>query len=779
MVNRMFTILSPKMLITAGKAPGWRFERQIVANAVDFSSLLVSLPFHPENPKNISVPALKSVSGNGGETQLFLNRFNDWLQKSHPGYRLFQSEVPLKISFPANSPEPNPLFAVNSFLLPTENFGFSTTPREMGATSTSDKDAAPHPAVSLPAALVKIQDGKATEVLPVQIQFPDGIATQTEMLPEGEQHLPGENRGYPELGLHHPARAMKTTAPSPGSGVFPLINSRMSPSFYSTVSVPNMKSVSPGAGKPRSPGIGASMSTDTSIVGDDNNQVYQRPVIDNTPGRQAAHRTQNLSDAQPVAENLRQAYPGTQTTLPGTENTFSSNLLRQFFPGATLVMGYSSETFDKDVLASHRSGVPKNTIRTVDPYLPTVRFPVFHKHPLTRSPAKPAVQTTQPVVGSSIPPLLDTDSENAPQLQRMLLRQKPVFTVEFRGVQLKPSGAVSIPSANLLPHLLNNPAASNVTIPPRVDQLFVVNSETASENLSGNGQMKAMTDRGTEHRIISSQSIFQPSSGDFTNQSPQPVLYTVLMIMPPQSGKTSRTILPGTESNIPDISLPGETVRKSGGMVSEGASPEFPEPDVSLEMERFSKKGAKTRHNSFRSQGQKGRFPAGQTIAHGSASRTQTPVFRISTISTGRFTGEIAEIIHQTHRQLVQLPPGQPRQILIRLQPQHLGLLRIQLRLEKDGLKGKIETSSDDAARLIRLNMNRLTERLHSLGIHLQDFDVSFQQQFAAPNNLYKEWQENGKRKSSSKVSENNVVAMENEGIAIQPDQDSLVDMMI
>lgn len=301
---------------------------------------------------------------------------------------------------------------------------------------------------------------------------------------------------------------------------------------------------------------------------------------------------------------------------------------------------------------------------------------------------------------------------------------------------------------------------------------------TTPETISEPGQPKIPADDGTARKTVVSPRPSPSLPVNSTNVN-QPGVYTVLTVMPPVPAKNVLRSSPQvTAGNMSETSPVIEAKPESEQTTAGNVNRQIRAADTAPVMPGGSKNWTASENDLLHRNGSPEVMPAGQPSAAG-VSRGQTPVLRVSTPLTGKFTGELAELIHQTAKQLPDLPAGQYRQILIRLQPQHLGLLRIRLRLEDDGLKGRIETSSDDAAQLIRLNMSRLTERLHSLGIHVQDFDVSSQQQFAAPHNLYKEWQENGRRKNSPAMSEKELLALENEGTAARAKADGLVDMMM
>jgi len=402
---------------------------------------------------------------------------------------------------------------------------------------------------------------------------------------------------------------------------------------------------------------------------------------------------------------------------------------------------------------------------------------VFKEHSVSQVLKQPEGFTV-PSPGGNIPPTGVPDSEggnvNTSIKQWLTLLESVIPEVTNPG---QPVASVTsrLAAGYYASQWLNRPLANAMRMPQPDFPL----AENLPDVVVRNGQSKARPGNGTE-RKASFHPLMSTSPAGNSPTPHQPTVYTILMVMPTVfREQTGRNLLQGddtvTAQNPPVVNTGTElfhTVPGSfdPGMVQSEASPVLP---------RFPKSGTETNNSPLRGNGSSEAMPGVVQATFSSVSRGHAPPFRVSTASMGGFTGEVAEIIHQNSRQLAGLPPGETRQILIRLQPRHLGLLRIRLRLEKDGLKGKIETSSQEATRLIQVNMKQLIERLHNLGIHVQDFDVSFQQQFAAPNNLYKEWQENGKRKNSTKINEGDVMTMEKEGTANRIENNSLVDLMM
>ncbi len=85
-----------------------------------------------------------------------------------------------------------------------------------------------------------------------------------------------------------------------------------------------------------------------------------------------------------------------------------------------------------------------------------------------------------------------------------------------------------------------------------------------------------------------------------------------------------------------------------------------------------------------------------------------------------------AELISSLVRQFQMAVKNNSREITLQLRPEHLGLVRIRLKMKDDRLSGKVEVSSPEIQQLLHRHSQDLTHRLQEMHINLDhlEFDL-------------------------------------------------------
>ncbi|RMF57555.1 MAG: flagellar hook-length control protein FliK, partial [Calditrichaeota bacterium] len=146
--------------------------------------------------------------------------------------------------------------------------------------------------------------------------------------------------------------------------------------------------------------------------------------------------------------------------------------------------------------------------------------------------------------------------------------------------------------------------------------------------------------------------------------------------------------------------------------------------------------------------GMNGHGNPGSGIAASGKMVSGHPIFQLSLSNPADLGAGVQRILRQYLQQTLNAQNNEVQQIFIRLHPQHLGLMRIHLKYEKDGLRGKIDVSNAETLTLLQGQLKQLTERLNLQGIEVQQFDISQQEQFASASHSFREWQGMGKKRN-------------------------------
>ena len=66
---------------------------------------------------------------------------------------------------------------------------------------------------------------------------------------------------------------------------------------------------------------------------------------------------------------------------------------------------------------------------------------------------------------------------------------------------------------------------------------------------------------------------------------------------------------------------------------------------------------------------------------------------------------------------------NQSKEVFIKLHPEHLGLVKLKLKMENEKLSGRIEVNSPDVHQLLVKNSKDLTQRLSELNVSLESLE--------------------------------------------------------
>lgn len=115
-----------------------------------------------------------------------------------------------------------------------------------------------------------------------------------------------------------------------------------------------------------------------------------------------------------------------------------------------------------------------------------------------------------------------------------------------------------------------------------------------------------------------------------------------------------------------------------------------------------------------------------------------------------QFTGRLAVFFQEQFNQLGRNPNPAGTHLMLQLEPQELGIIRLNLRMKNNRLVGEIETGLAETSTLLHQNQGQLISRLQDMGVQIQEFNIvhnenmADQQQFAREQQQHRHEQAGG-----------------------------------
>ncbi len=107
--------------------------------------------------------------------------------------------------------------------------------------------------------------------------------------------------------------------------------------------------------------------------------------------------------------------------------------------------------------------------------------------------------------------------------------------------------------------------------------------------------------------------------------------------------------------------------------------------------------------------------------------------------SMAQFTSRLATALQEQVYKLNGNPQAAAQQLFIQLEPRDLGVIRLHLKMKDNKLTGKIESGTSETTAMLQSHQPHLVTRLAEMGINIQDFSISYNDQLNAQQQSFRD----------------------------------------